>query len=687
MKKKSSPGRDGSRGSNDRSRPATGRVKFTRNDNGGDRPARSEKKSPWDSFDNDRPSRGERSSLALLPHEGRAAGESGERGGRERGPDSYRDSRGSSSSSDGEKRPYQRRDDSGNSEQSKERGERGFSRGRNDSSEGTKRPYQRRDDSGESRAPFSRGRSDSSDGAKRPYKRRDDIGESRAPFSRGRSDSGDGEKRPYKRSDESGSSERSSRALPPHEGRAAGVSGERGPDSFRDSRGRSSSGDGEKRPYQRREEGNSERSSERGERGPDSFRDSRGRSSSGDGEKRPYQRREEGSDRGPDSYLDSRGRSDSNDGEKRPYDRADSGERRAPFTRGRSDSNDGEKRPYKRSEFGDRSSRALPPHEGRAAGESGDRGPDSYRDSRERSERPAKRRDKRGPPSREDRHSRFEEKSSFRDRPSYGKSGGRRGAPRKRSASTGDDLTGEIRLNRFIGMAGICSRREADDLITAGVISVNGQVATELGMKVKPGDDIRYNGERIRNEKHVYLLLNKPKDYITTSDDPNDRKTVMELIAGACPERVYPVGRLDRNTVGLLLFTNDGDLARHLTHPSSRVKKVYQAELDKNFKVSDARRLQEGVELEDGISSVDEISIGNAKDDKKVVGVELHSGKNRIVRRMFEALGYDVVKLDRVGFAGLTKKDLPRGRWRMLDEREVGFLKMMGNGKKKQASE
>jgi len=244
-------------------------------------------------------------------------------------------------------------------------------------------------------------------------------------------------------------------------------------------------------------------------------------------------------------------------------------------------------------------------------------------------------------------------------------------------------LSGEIRLNRFIGMAGICSRREADDLITAGVISVNGQVATELGMKVKPGDDVRYNGERIRNEKHVYLLLNKPKDYITTSDDPNDRKTVMELIAAACPERVYPVGRLDRQTTGLLLFTNDGDLAKHLTHPSSRVKKIYQAELDKNFKVADMRQLQEGVELEDGISSVDEISIGNAKDDKKIVGVELHSGKNRVVRRMFESLGYEVVKLDRVGFAGLTKKDLPRGRWRMLDEREVGFLKMMGTGKKK----
>ncbi len=594
MKKKSSPGRDGSRGSNDRSRPATGRVKFTRNDNSGDRPARSEKKSPWDSFDNDRPSRGERSSES--GERGSQRGERSAESGERRAPFT----RGRSSSGDGEKRSYQRRDEGGESRAP-------FTRGRSSSGDGEKRPYQRRDEGGESRAPFTRGRSSSGDGEKRSYQRRDEGGESRAPFTRGRSSSGGGEKRPYQRREEGGES------------------------TAPFTRGRSSSGDGEKRPYQRREEGGEIRAP---------F--TRGRSDSNDGEKRPYKRRDEnGEDRAPFS----RGRED----------RAESGESRAPFTRGRSDSNDGEKRPYKR------------------------------RDENENSERPYKKRDKSGPPSREDRHSRFEEKSSFRDRPSYGKSGGRRGAPRKRSASTGDDLTGEIRLNRFIGMAGICSRREADDLITAGVISVNGQVATELGMKVKPGDDIRYNGERIRNEKHVYLLLNKPKDYITTSDDPNDRKTVMELIAGACPERVYPVGRLDRNTVGLLLFTNDGDLARHLTHPSSRVKKVYQAELDKNFKVSDARRLQEGVELEDGISSVDEISIGNAKDDKKVVGVELHSGKNRIVRRMFEALGYDVVKLDRVGFAGLTKKDLPRGRWRMLDEREVGFLKMMGNGKKKQA--
>jgi len=231
-------------------------------------------------------------------------------------------------------------------------------------------------------------------------------------------------------------------------------------------------------------------------------------------------------------------------------------------------------------------------------------------------------------------------------------------------------------------MAGIASRREADEFITAGLITVNGQLVTELGTKVKPGDDIRYNGERIRNEKHVYLLLNKPKDYITTVEDEKERKTVMELIDGACKERIYPVGRLDRNTTGLLLFTNDGDLARYLTHPASKVKKIYHVELDKNVKVSDMRKLTEGIELEDGISRVDDISYDGDGLDKKEVGVELHSGKNRIVRRLFEALGYEIKKLDRVGFAGLTKKDLPRGRWRFLDEREVGFLKMMGTGKK-----
>ena len=245
-------------------------------------------------------------------------------------------------------------------------------------------------------------------------------------------------------------------------------------------------------------------------------------------------------------------------------------------------------------------------------------------------------------------------------------------------------LPKEIRLNRFIGMAGICSRREADGLILAGVISVNGEVATELGMKVKPGDDVRYNGERIRNEKPVYLLLNKPKDYITTADDPEGRKTVMELVASACDERIYPIGRLDRNTTGLLMFTNDGDLARFLTHPSSKVKKIYGVELDKNFKVADMQKVREGLTLEDGKIEVDQIDYDEDGLDKKKVGIEIHSGKNRIVRRIFEHLGYEVKKLDRVIFAGLTKKDLPRGRWRFLNEAEVNMMKVTtGAGKKR----
>jgi 23S rRNA pseudouridine2605 synthase len=236
---------------------------------------------------------------------------------------------------------------------------------------------------------------------------------------------------------------------------------------------------------------------------------------------------------------------------------------------------------------------------------------------------------------------------------------------------------GAIRLNRYISMAGICSRREADEMILAGVVSVNGVVVTELGTKVEAGDDIRYNGERLKNETHRYILLNKPKDYITTMEDPNARKTVMELISGACRERVYPVGRLDRLTTGLLLFTNDGELAKVLTHPSSLVRKIYHVELSKNVKASDLKLIAEGVQLDDGFMQVDQVAYDGDGTDKKMVGLQIHSGKNRIVRRIFEHLGYEVIKLDRVMFAGLTKKDLPRGRYRSLTETEVGMLKMI----------
>jgi 23S rRNA pseudouridine2605 synthase len=232
-----------------------------------------------------------------------------------------------------------------------------------------------------------------------------------------------------------------------------------------------------------------------------------------------------------------------------------------------------------------------------------------------------------------------------------------------------------VRLNKYIAAAGICSRREADQLISAGLISVNGHRVTELGTKVNPGDEVRYNGERIRGERKVYLLLNKPKDYVTTTDDPRERKTVMLLVRDACRERIYPVGRLDRNTTGVLLFTNDGDLAKKMTHPSHNKKKIYHVFLNKGLSGSDIKKLEAGITLDDGFIQPDAISYVS-REHKREIGLEIHSGRNRIVRRMFESLGYHVDKLDRVYFGGLTKKNLPRGKWRFLSEREINRLKM-----------
>ncbi|MDR1593207.1 MAG: pseudouridine synthase [Prevotellaceae bacterium] len=231
-----------------------------------------------------------------------------------------------------------------------------------------------------------------------------------------------------------------------------------------------------------------------------------------------------------------------------------------------------------------------------------------------------------------------------------------------------------VRLNKFIANSGVCSRREADEYITAGLVSVNGTIVTELGTKVRRDDDVRFNKERLKGENKAYILLNKPKNYITTTDDPHAKKTVMELIEGACKERVYPVGRLDRNSTGVLLFTNDGDLAKQLTHPSHNKLKVYQVRLDKNVAKADLKALIEGVELEDGPAVVDSIHVSDT--NKAELGVEIHSGRNRVIRRMFEKLGYEVVKLDRVYFAGLTKKGLRRGDYRLLTPKEVEMLKM-----------
>ena len=232
-----------------------------------------------------------------------------------------------------------------------------------------------------------------------------------------------------------------------------------------------------------------------------------------------------------------------------------------------------------------------------------------------------------------------------------------------------------LRLNKFLANAGVCSRREADEFIQAGVVSVNGEIVTELGTKILRTDVVKFHDQPVNIEKKVYVLLNKPKDYVTTSDDPQQRKTVMDLVKNACPERIYPVGRLDRNTTGVLLLTNDGDLASKLTHPKYLKKKIYHVYLDKNVTAHDLAQIAEGIQLEDGEIKADDVQYAHPT-DKKQVGIEIHSGKNRIVRRIFESLGYRVQKLDRVQFAGLTKKNLKRGDWRYLTEEEVDRLRM-----------
>lgn len=263
------------------------------------------------------------------------------------------------------------------------------------------------------------------------------------------------------------------------------------------------------------------------------------------------------------------------------------------------------------------------------------------------------------------------------------------GVPRKEKRETADtpdydfkkinERTGKtpstelIRLNRAIANSGVCSRREADQLIQDGKIKVNGKVVTELGYKVQSSDKVYYNGKLLQRERMVYVLLNKPKDFITTTKDEKGRKTVMSLVSKACEERIYPVGRLDRNTTGLLIFTNDGELAKRLTHPSHKVKKIYQLELDKPIEEEDFNKIVSGVELEDGVTEVDDLAV--VSPDRKTLGIEIHSGKNRVVRRIFETVGYEVVKLDRTVFADLTKKDLPRGKWRFITERELLQLK------------
>lgn len=234
---------------------------------------------------------------------------------------------------------------------------------------------------------------------------------------------------------------------------------------------------------------------------------------------------------------------------------------------------------------------------------------------------------------------------------------------------------GLIRLNKYISNAGVCSRRDADKLISNGLVTINGEVVTELGRKVSLDDDVRFDGKQLNPERKVYLLLNKPRGFVTTLDDPHAERTVMQLVQNACTERIYPVGRLDMQTTGVLLFTNDGELAKKLTHPSYEKVKIYHVQLDKDFLQEDMEKIRKGIDLEDGFIAADDIQFIDPADTRQV-GIEIHSGKNHIVRRIFNHFGYQVEKLDRVLFAGLTKKDLPRGRYRFLTQQEINFLKM-----------
>lgn len=299
----------------------------------------------------------------------------------------------------------------------------------------------------------------------------------------------------------------------------------------------------------------------------------------------------------------------------------------------------------------------------------------------ERNEKPGKRRltkprrTEEGDFTKRVKYDEFEEGKAFSPQTSR-ESFPKKGPSKKPVTSNPTSSDGLIRLNKYLSNAGIASRRDADNLILSGTVKVNGVVVDKLGTKINPSDKVTYGDSAVKTERKVYLLLNKPKDYITTVDDPRERKTVMELISGVCRERIYPVGRLDRNTTGLLLFTNDGEMTTKLTHPKFGIKKIYHVSLNKGLKPEDFKAIIEGVELEDGLVKADDLAF--VGEGKKEVGIEIHSGRNRIVRRIFEHLGYDVLKLDRVVFAGLTKKDLPRGKHRFLTAKEISFLQMIG---------
>ncbi|MBL7934297.1 MAG: rRNA pseudouridine synthase [Bacteroidia bacterium] len=515
-----------------------------------------------------------------------------------------------------EKRSYTKREDSS------ERPRKSFGDSEGKSFSGEKRSFgKRQDGSFKSKSSGSFG-----GGEKRSYTKREGSSEDRP-----RRNFGDGERKPFvKRED--GKYESAGPRKSYGDGEKRSYTKREGSS---EDRPRRSFGDGERKPFVKREDGKYESAGPRKSYGDGEKRsytkregsnEDRPRRSFGDSERKPFVKREDG------KYESSGPRKSYGDGEKRSYTKRESGSEDRP----RRSFGDGERKPFVKREGGD-----------------SERPRKSYSDS--------KAFDKPYEP-RLSKSERVVEKS-------------KKAGPSKTSTqkNVSDDA---VRLNRYVANAGICSRREADVLIATGVVTVNGKIVTEMGYKVNPTDVVTYGGVPIKNEVKKYLILNKPKDYITTMDDPEERKTVMELIRKACKERLYPVGRLDRNTTGLLLFTNDGDLTAKLTHPKFNVRKVYHVVLDKRITSEDFRTLADGIELSDGPIKPDAIEyVGEGKSE---LGVEIHSGRNRIVRRMFEHLGYEVMKLDRVAFAGLTKKDLPRAKFRFLTEKEVDFLKMLG---------
>ncbi|HTL82930.1 MAG TPA: pseudouridine synthase [Bacteroidia bacterium] len=499
---------------------------------------------------------------------------------------------------------------------------------------GDKKPFGRKDDGDRPKKRFNddRGGERKPFGEKKPFARRDDGDRPKRRFNdeRGGERKPFGEKKPFARRDD----------------------GDRPKRRFNDERGGERKPFGEKKSFHRRDDGDRRPFDKSPERGPKRrFNDERGGERKPFGEKKSFPRRDDG-DRPKRRFNDERGGERKPFGERKSFgDKKPFGERKPFGQKDDFNAEGGERRAFKDKPYGNRPGRRREELDRKRE----ELGADwkTFDDKEEANE--------------------FVEKNSER-----------KGSGKKELKPAVFSEEGTIRLNRYIANTGLCSRREADDLIEAGVVKVNGKIVTELGTKVSPGDTIHYGDQLLRRESLKYVLLNKPKDYITTTDDPQERKTVLHLVEGAGTERIYPVGRLDRQTVGLLLLTNDGDLAERLTHPRYGIRKIYHVSLDKNLRQDDFAKLEAGMELEDGFIKADEASYVGDGTDKKEVGVVMHSGRNRIVRRMFEHLGYDVIKLDRVSYAGLTKKNLPRGKWRFLTKEEVNFLKMqVGANKRK----